>query len=138
VEEHPHLPCHLRADLAKEVMLLVRADQESGGESIAASNFGLLGGAGKPHPVADPAPLFFVEGNCLEEGFHLLRGGPNDGESDPSAIILHCPPAQKVFAEGVDIGIEEEAEEIMALFREGPQAIGGTGGTAEMHQDPHA
>jgi hypothetical protein len=128
---------HLRADLAKEVMFLIGADEEGRGESVATFPLGCLGGPGEPHLIANVTPLLLMEGHRLEEGFYLLSGRPDDPKSHPLAVVLHGCLAQEVFAEGMDIGIKEKAEEIVALFPEGSQAIGGTRGAAKVDQDPH-
>jgi hypothetical protein len=109
IEGDPPFLLYFRADSAKEVMLLIGADQEGGSKSVAAFCFRCLGGPGQPHLIANVTPLLLMEGHRLEERFHLIFGRPDDPESHPVAMVLHGSLPQEVFAEGMDIGIKEEA-----------------------------
>jgi len=147
-EMRPEVPVHeagtlpvgrFLPDLPDQVMPLVRADEEGGGEGIEIPHRRPAGGPFQPHPVTPGAP-----GVLLLPAFqHILKGPEiiapilDDHQAFFGGEVSQGIPPGLVFLEGMDVGIIPEESRADSLFsQEGKTALG-TGAAAGMEQESH-
>jgi hypothetical protein len=119
-------------DLPYEIVLLVATVKEGGRERVKQALLRNPCGLGNTEQVTIPTTFFLPKGNLPQECLKRIGAILNYGEAFWGGISGQCIETSSILCIGVDIGIEEEATNLISLVPEYPQREDGAGAATHM------
>ena len=119
-------------NLAHQLVLLIRADEERGGEAVKAARGGGLGSGKQTELVAFHAAIGQIVRNGADEGAQGVFVALEQRQTDRCGIFAHAVAPCAVFREGVDIRVVPEARQLDALLTQRVDALIGAGRAADV------
>ena len=118
--------------LPHQLVILVGADEQGGGEAVEAQFFGLFRRLKQPDLVALAAAIPDILSHSPDErpqGVVILL---DEGQVDGLGVLAQAVAPGAIFGEGMDVGIEPEAADFDFIPPEHLNALVGTGRTANV------
>jgi len=115
-------------------MLLVGADEQSGGESGKTVLAGNFGGSGQSQPETMLAAFSFMSYNCSQIVDKVITLRDEQWEVYSQSQSLHGLQTTLVFLKWVDIGVIPQRRHLIVLMAQMFYRVGGAGATAGVKQ----